>query len=221
MVRQAHSYLVGAVSGTALIAAAVIVFVLLVSAQAFRDWPLTGFPSLSGDGDGAGSVATGQPAAGGGTTAGSGAATAGAPGGGTANGAADSPGNRGVAGQTGGAGAPAAGSPVAGSPAGSPTASNPGSGSAPASGSGASGSGGGSGGKSTSGGGPSPSGQVTGAVNDTVTGVDKATGGALGETGITKVTEGVVNGAAGPESAVGKTVDEAGEAVGGLLPQGG
>ena len=44
MVRQAHTYLVGAVSGTALIAAAVVAFVLLVSAQAFRDWPLPGLP---------------------------------------------------------------------------------------------------------------------------------------------------------------------------------
>ena len=42
MIRQAHTYLAGAVSGTALIAVAVVVFVLLVSLQALRDWPLAG-----------------------------------------------------------------------------------------------------------------------------------------------------------------------------------
>jgi hypothetical protein len=62
---------------------------------------------------------------------------------------------------------------------------------------------------------------VTGTVNDTVSGVDEATGGALGNTGVTKVTEEVVNGVAGPESPVGETVDKTvekvNEAVGGLL----
>jgi hypothetical protein len=62
---------------------------------------------------------------------------------------------------------------------------------------------------------------VTGTVNETVNGVDEATGGALGETGVTKTTEEVVEGVAGPESPVGKTVDKtvekAGETVGGLL----
>jgi len=54
MIRQAHSYFAGAVSGATLIAAAVIVFVaLLISTQAFRDWPI----ALSADND----VAT-QPA---------------------------------------------------------------------------------------------------------------------------------------------------------------
>ncbi len=43
MIRQAHTYLVGAVSGTALIAAAVATFVMLVSLQALRDWPLAGY----------------------------------------------------------------------------------------------------------------------------------------------------------------------------------
>ena len=68
---------------------------------------------------------------------------------------------------------------------------------------------------------PRPSETVTGTVNETVSGVDEATGGALGETGVTKVTEEVVDGVAGPESAVGKTVDKtvekAKETVGGLL----
>ncbi len=42
MIRQAHIYLAGAVSGTALIVAAVVAFVLLVSLQAVKDWPLSG-----------------------------------------------------------------------------------------------------------------------------------------------------------------------------------
>ena len=65
---------------------------------------------------------------------------------------------------------------------------------------------------------PSPSGQVTETVNNTVTKVDEtALGGTLGNSGVTDVTEGVVNGVAGPESTVGKVVDEAVGAVGGLL----
>jgi hypothetical protein len=59
---------------------------------------------------------------------------------------------------------------------------------------------------------------VTETVNDTVNQVDETvTGGALQETGVTQVTEEVVNGVAGPESVVGKTVDEVGNVVGGLL----
>ena len=49
MIRQAHTYLAGAVSGTVLIAAAVAVFVLLVSVQAARDWPFAGL--VGGDDD--------------------------------------------------------------------------------------------------------------------------------------------------------------------------
>src|SRR3954452_8727874 len=48
MIRQAHTYLAGAVSGTALIAIAIAVFVMLVSLQAARDWPFAG---LVGSGD--------------------------------------------------------------------------------------------------------------------------------------------------------------------------
>src|SRR5829696_9271116 len=48
MIRQAHTYLAGAVSGTVLIAIAVAIFVLLVSVQAAKDWPLAG---LVGGGD--------------------------------------------------------------------------------------------------------------------------------------------------------------------------
>lgn len=65
--------------------------------------------------------------------------------------------------------------------------------------------------------GQSTSGAVTGAVNNTVSGVDQTLGGALGNTGVTDVTEEVVNGAAGPESAAGETVDKVVETVNGLL----
>jgi len=54
-------------------------------------------------------------------------------------------------------------------------------------------------------------------VNGTVGTVDEALGGTLSETGVSKVTEEVVNGVAGPESVVGKTVDGVGEVVGGLV----
>ena len=55
-------------------------------------------------------------------------------------------------------------------------------------------------------------------VNETVNTVDEAAlGGTLKETGVTEVTEGVVNGLIGPESVVGKTVNGVGEVVGGLL----
>jgi hypothetical protein len=39
---------------------------------------------------------------------------------------------------------------------------------------------------------------VTGAVDETVSGVDKALGGTLGEAGVTRATEEVVAGVAGP-----------------------
>jgi hypothetical protein len=58
---------------------------------------------------------------------------------------------------------------------------------------------------------------VTGAVNNTVTGVDQTLGGTLGETGVTKVTKEVVNNVAGPESTVGEIVDKVSETVNGLL----
>jgi len=65
---------------------------------------------------------------------------------------------------------------------------------------------------------------VTGAVNDTVSGVDEASGGALGKTGVTKTSEEAVDGVAGPDSPVGKAVDKTvesvDEAVGGLLDGG-
>ena len=58
---------------------------------------------------------------------------------------------------------------------------------------------------------------MTNTVNETVAGVDGALGGGLGEAGVTDVTEKVVNDVAGPESTVGKTVDNTVKTVGGLL----
>src|SRR6478752_4083697 len=63
MVRQAHTYLVGAVSGATLIAIAIAAFVVLVSAQVFSAWPIAG---LSGGGESA-AVSEGHPAGGAGT----------------------------------------------------------------------------------------------------------------------------------------------------------
>jgi DNA polymerase-3 subunit gamma/tau len=216
MIRQTHTYLAGALSGTALIVAAVVAFVLLVSLQALRDWPLAG---IGGAGDNVG-VSAGRPAAAGiapGAHAGTAtAARHGAPAvshGGGRNRAGATEGQRGhvAVGTSPSSSAEAPGSSPAaggGSPGSSPaTGSNPGAGSG-------SGNGGGSGPQAS--GGPGTS--TSGAVNGAVSGVDQATGGALGETGVTKVTEGAVKGVAGPESPVGKTVDKAGEAVGGLLP---
>jgi len=65
--------------------------------------------------------------------------------------------------------------------------------------------------------GQSTSGAVTGAVNNNVSGVDQTLGGALDNTGVTKVTEEVVTGVAGPESPADETVDKVVETVGGLL----
>src|ERR1044072_7293733 len=65
MIRQAHTYLVGAVGGATLIAIAIAAFVLLVSAQVFRDWPLAAL----GSGDDTAAVAEAQPAGGSGSGA--------------------------------------------------------------------------------------------------------------------------------------------------------
>jgi uncharacterized membrane protein YgcG len=52
VIRHSQSYLFGAISGTAVIAAAVVFFVLFVSAQALRDWPI-GDLSIGGGNDSA------------------------------------------------------------------------------------------------------------------------------------------------------------------------
>jgi hypothetical protein len=239
VIRQAHTYLVGAVGGATLIAIAIVFFVLLVSAQVFRDWPIAAL----GDGDGeSAAVSAGQPAAGADDTAGEDAGVGGADAaGGGRRADADEAGTgsdgdaRSVAGQEGvvafdGGGAEPGGPADAGAGGGSGSAGSPQPASSPGtSGStGSSSSGGGGGGGAGSGGdggggasgdeAPTTSSQVTETVNDTVSQVDESVlGGTLDNTGVTAVTEGVVKGVAGPESAVGKVVDEAVGAVGGLL----
>ena len=225
MVRQAHTYMVGAMSGATLIAIAIAAFVLLVSAQVFQNWPVA---ALGGDSGGSAQVSPAQVAAPGVAAAAVHAASTAGP---TAAGHAAAHHRRGVANPTSrGATAPEAGSPSqaaaptgpgssapsqpqsspASSPANSPSASP--SSSEP---SGSGGGGGNGGGGSHPG---SPSGQVTETVNGTVNGVDETVlGGALHETGVTEATEGIVNGVAGPESTVGSVVDETVGALGGLV----
>ena len=230
MIRQAQTYLVGAVSGTTLIAAAVVAFVALVSLQALRDWPLSG---LAGGDSGAAAVSAGHPVKHG-PTFGVGAGKAATP-----DKAPAEISRRGKIRQSStGAISPSNGSPQAKSPTATPqpqstggggSQSNP-SGPSASSGGGSGGatkppgSGGGGGEAGTPPSGPSPSEAVTGTVNETVHGVDEATGGALGETGVTEVVEGVVEKAAGPESivgqTVGKTVEGVQETVDGLLGSG-
>jgi hypothetical protein len=233
MIRQAHTYLAGAVSGSALVGAAIVAFVLLVSLQALKDWPLAGI----GRGGGESAVSGAQSAQGG--AGAQGAAALGATAGTAASpGSAAARNGRGAADSGQLAGAQQGGQPTAGtSPSpGSPTNETPG----PAAGggngasapsavsnpSGGGGSGGNDGGGSPpaktgggapGGGGQSTSGTVTGAVNETVSGVDQTLGGGLSETGVTKATEEVVNGVAGPESPIGETLDKTVEAVGGLV----
>jgi len=249
MIRQAHTYLVSAMSGATLIAIAIAAFVMLVSAQVFRDWPLAAL----GDGGGA-AVSRAHPLTDGGTggesaavaigapaaapkAAGSGGATRSAPGGGNGYGSAgagiDSIGDAGSGPAAGGGGAGAApvsnggggGADQPTAPAQSPSASD-GSGSASSSGGGSGGpsnppsatTGGGSGGGSTAGTTESTSAAVTETVNGTVGKVDETVlGGTLEDAGVTGATEGVVEGVAGPESAVGHIVDETAKTVGGLL----
>ena len=227
MVRQAHTYLAGAVSGTALIAAAVVAFVMLVSLQALKDWPLAG---IGGDDDSS-AVSTGRRRRGGSgprRRRGRRRRVAGrrrrerqrCPPGGRA-------GRQPPAGRW--RGTPALGirrprpAHHAAKPPRQPDpwrrlsrAHRP----QPASTARAGGSGGGGGaggrcsgaaGAGGSGGGAlrhrplarSPAPSTTPSPAST-----KTLGGALGETGVTKVTEEVVNGVAGPESPVGETVDE-------------
>jgi hypothetical protein len=211
VIHQARTYLAGAVSGAALIAAAVVAFVLLVSVQGLRDWPLAGL----GGGDESGSVSPAQPVTA--PAAGDSDAVAG----GASPADADPVGGGAGEPAGGGGGIPAGAGTPPPSPGGeTPVSSRPGSGATggPAPGRRRGGSQPQPQPASTA---PSPSGTIAGAVNGTIAGVDRATGGALGRSGVKKATEGVVNGVAGPQSSVGKTVDEVAEkakgTVGGLL----
>jgi hypothetical protein len=234
MIRQAHTYLAGAVSSTALVAAAVAAFVLIVSFQALRDWPLAGI-GIGGDD----SAATGPSNPGGTPVASPGEAGRVVVAGPVANGGAarnrnhDFAGARGnqppavdssptattgsptaeaVPGPAGGHGGttPSDSSSPIGSTSSSPASGGNGGGSSPSPG-------GGSGGTTEGGGQKTTSGAITETVNKTVSGVDETTGGVLGSAGVTETTEKVVEGVAGPESTVGKTVDEVVKTVGDLL----
>ncbi len=235
MVRQAKSYLVGAVSGAGLIAAALVAFVLLVSALVFEDLPVAG---LVGGGNGP-AVSPAQPAAPAAALAnataaptGAGAKAGGAGGGNAAKGGAGASGGPGAQGVEGGGQQSPSGGGGEAPGSGGRSAGGGGGGSAPATGGGSGGGGavtssnggggGGSAGGGEGGGGTtttsSPSGKVTGTVNETVNQVDQTvTGGALEETGVTQTTEEVVNGVAGPESTVGKVVDGTVKTVEGIL----
>src|SRR5690348_7839216 len=68
MIKQAHSYLVGALSGVTLIGIAIGVFVVLVSAQVFNELPIVNVSSPEHRGD-AVSQARALPAVGGGVAA--------------------------------------------------------------------------------------------------------------------------------------------------------
>jgi hypothetical protein len=285
MIRQAHTYLVGALSGVVVIGIAIAAFVVLVSAQVFHDLPI---PALSSSDQkvavsqnkavaspNSGAVATaGPPQTSQGNTnvnptgGPNGPTGATAPGDGRrhqtnagtptrdATGTAEvvetapsstSTGSDGNEGSSTGGGKSGGGnnsqpssttkspsSPDNGSSGGNNSNSSSGtSGGNGGSNSGTpttnSGSSGGAPSTGTSGGGSTtappatpvttakPSETVTEAVNGTVGTVDEALGGTLSESGVTKVTEEVVEGAAGPESVVGKTVDGVGEVVGGLV----
>ena len=210
MIRQAHGYLAGAVSGTVLIAIAAIGFVLLVTTQALRDWPIDGLGL--GGGDDETSLSVGEPVSEETDAAGVAAAADGAD-----AGSGDGPERRGGAGvgPTGGGAATSPAAPVSSAPTGSTpdgggtaggNTGGPGGGSAR---------GGGQGG--STGGGSSPSGGAAQTVKDVVSGVDTVTGGTVGEPAVTEVADDVFDATAGPDSVVGNTVDKATETVGGLV----
>jgi hypothetical protein len=177
----------GAFSGTALIGAAIVAFVLLVSLQALRDWPLAGIGGSSGGGAAQERTNVGKGTTQGPASAQGGRATAGT---GAHRNGADRTNAVGHAG-TGVGGPPPAGTNMAKAPESGQAGSVGGS-----TGSSSGSAGGESSGGSTSAGEAvqSVTGTAAKTVDETVSGVDEATGGALGETGVTKVTEETVNG---------------------------
>lgn len=216
MIRQARTYLVGAMSGATLIAIAVAAFVLLVSAMVFNDWPIAAL----GKGAKNSAVSKAQPVgtagpllvAAGATTSNRGATAAGAEGAGGRRGGSSSGGSDEAPGGT--AGLPGDTSEGGAETPGGSGEGGGGGGSGSESGTTSGGSSGGGGSTATS----SPSTKVTPTVNETVNQVDETvTGGALEETGVTKTSEEVVNGVAGPESTAGEAVDETVGTVEGVL----
>jgi len=201
MIRQAHSYLAGAASSAALIAAGVVGFVVIAWLSPLPSLPLPDF----GGSDTATPVSAspdGPPGPGGPTTASgrAGDATAGARTAGSGSGAAGSPGA-----SSGQGGGEPIGSPggLAENPGAAPAPSGGGRGEAPATTPQGSGQG------LESGGGNVNSQAVTDAVNDAVAGADSATGGALQQTGVPGAAQGAVEGLVGPSSTTGQAVDGA------------
>lgn len=216
MIRQARIYLASAVSGTTVIVAALIAFVVLVSLQTLRDWPLSG---LGGDSQ----SAVRRPAGVDRTAAGE-QATPGVPAG-RATGGPQAPQSQGGGSGDTAQGAPAVGAPDAARPGGGPPPTDshpyPTGGGAGSFGSatrsvdrGGARAGNGSGAES------SPAGAVGGAVEDTVAGVDEASGGALSGAGLTGVGQGAAEGVDETSAAAGDGVDT-GTAADGLLGGGG
>ena len=283
VIRQAHTYLVGALSGVTLIGIAIAVFVVLVSAQVFHELPIV---NVSSPDHKPAAISSGKalPVGGGAVTATTGGAppqathshhganggtTAAAPNTNSAGGhegtvtesgaiaeatgpttAVESPPSTGGGNSSGGNSGSHSSPPSSKSPSKGPSSSESGSGGSGSSGtsgssgstgtSGSTGSGTGSTGSSGSTGTGTGSGTTTtpptgpvtagvksaseelgGGVNEVVTGIDEnLLGGTLEETGVTEVTEGLVNGVTGPESVVGKTIDGVTETVNGLVGSG-
>ncbi len=219
MVRQTRSYLAGAVSSTALVAAAVLAFVVLVSVQVFRGLPVSGLgvggggvvsvsrkhavsdrePARNALGVGPGGGAFAHPSRHGGAARAGRSGTLGQLGGlSSENPRATLPGNRASHGESpsrsGGGSSPTAPSP----------APIPDDGRAPP--------------ERISGAAPggrevSPGASIAGTVGSAVSKVQDAVGGTLGDTGVPKAAEGAANTSAGIESTVGRMVG----AVDGLL----
>jgi hypothetical protein len=232
MVRQAKRYLAGAASSAALIAVAIVAFVLLVSAEAFRQWPIGGLGS--GDPPSLAPARSVEAAAAAKTRA---VAAARAARGrnrheSARRGARAGAGVRGERTQAGNVvadlpGAQAGSTDSVGSGGGetkpSPAEHSGGSGQArPTAGGGNSNGGGSGGGGAGDGGGPrqSVSAPITEAVKETVSQVDATTGGTLEQAGVTPMAEEAVEAVAGTESTIGQTVDKSVQTAAGVLEAG-
>ncbi|MFT3865834.1 MAG: hypothetical protein QM729_16335 [Solirubrobacterales bacterium] len=241
MIRQARNYLVGAFSGVTLIGIAIGVFVLLVSAQVFHNFPLG---QLSGQSDsqavapskalkeGAGTTAT---TARGATATRSAKADAGTATTGRHHVAKKKDDTENAVVAAIGAEPTAAGEESSTSESTGTGGSHTSSSSSGSKGSSSSGSSDTATASQSSGGDESTSGSESGSsktptttaktisggveetVDTTVGAVNEATGGSLEKSGVSTTVEEVVKTTVGPESTVGKTVDGAAEVVSGLL----
>ena len=198
MIRQAHTYLAGAASSAALLAACVVGFVVLVWLNPFSGLSL---PDLGG-------ADTVTPL----STRAKPARPAGLAGPARLGAALRTPAAtvRQRSGSPGGAQQPGAAADLP-SGSGSPPAASGGGGAGSTRGADSPGSGG------TAGGATQGSGSAAATVNGAANGADQASGGALQGTGVSAVAHGVVETALGPGSAAGPAADGALGAVGGAL----